>query len=90
MWHPSLSYFARDYGLHQISIEYNGKEASVSHLKEEIDVARASGARVFFYQKEFDTRQITTINEQIGARMVTINPMNYEWEEEMRNIVNVL
>ena len=90
VWHPSLSYFARDYGLHQISIEYNGKEAPVSHLKEEIDVARASGARVFFYQKEFDTRQITTINEQIGARMVTINPMNYEWEEEMRNIANAL
>ncbi|MGN1246141.1 MAG: metal ABC transporter solute-binding protein, Zn/Mn family [Muribaculaceae bacterium] len=90
VWHPSLSYFARDYGLQQISMEYNGKEAPVAHLKAEIDAARESGARVFFYQKEFDTRQIATINEQIGARLVTINPMNYEWEEELRNIADAL
>ena len=90
VWHPSLSYFARDYGLTQISMEYNGKEAPVAHLKEEIDAARSSGAQVFFYQKEFDTRQIASINEQIGARLVTINPMNYEWEEELRNIAYAL
>lgn len=90
VWHPSLSYFARDYSLRQISMEYNGKEAPVAHIKTEIDEARASGARVLFYQKEFDTRQISTINEQIGARMVTINPMNYEWEQEMRHIATAL
>lgn len=90
VWHPSLSYFARDYGLTQISMEYNGKEAPVAHLKHEIDEARASGAKVFFYQKEFDTRQITTINEQIGARMVTINPMDYDWETELIQIADAL
>ena len=90
VWHPSLSYFARDYALHQISMEYNGKEAPVAHLKAEIDEARKSGAHIFFYQKEFDSRQIATVNEQIGATMVTINPMNYQWEAEIRNIANAL
>lgn len=90
VWHPSLSYFARDYDLHQISMEYNGKEAPVAHLKKEIDEARSSGARIFFYQKEFDTRQIESINGQIGAKMVTINPMSYEWEAELKNIANAL
>ena len=90
VWHPSLSYFARDYALHQISMEYNGKEAPVAHLKAEIDEARKSGAHIFVYQKEFDSRQIATVNEQIGATMVTINPMNYQWEAEIRNIANAL
>ena len=27
VWHPAVSYFAHDYGLEQISMEYNGKEA---------------------------------------------------------------
>lgn len=90
VWHPSLSYFARDYGLHQISMEYEGKEASVSHLKAEIDEAKRSGARVFFFQKEFDSRQIETVNNQIGAKLVTINPMSYEWETELKNIANAL
>lgn len=90
VWHPSLSYFARDYGLRQLSMEYNGKEAPVAHLKAEIDEARNSGARIFFYQKEFDGRQIESVNSQIGAKMVTINPMNYEWDVEIRNIANAL
>ena len=32
VWHPSLSYFARDYGLEQISLEYDGKEVPVGRV----------------------------------------------------------
>lgn len=34
IYHPALSYFARDYGLNQISIEEGGKEPSPAHLKD--------------------------------------------------------
>lgn len=90
VWHPSLSYFARDYGLQQISMEYEGKEAPIGKLKSEIDAAKKSGAKIFFYQKEFDSRQISTVSSEIGSKMVTINPMNYEWDVEMKNIANAL
>lgn len=90
VWHPSLSYFARDYGLKQISMEYEGKEAPVAHLKREIDEAKQSRARVFFFQNEFDSRQVETVNGQIGARLVTINPMSYEWEKELKHIADAL
>ena len=33
IYHPALSYFARDYNLHQIPIEAGGKEPSPTHLK---------------------------------------------------------
>ena len=36
----SISYFARDYGLKQISIEEGGKEPSPTHLKELIETCR--------------------------------------------------
>ncbi|MGM9802902.1 MAG: metal ABC transporter solute-binding protein, Zn/Mn family [Muribaculaceae bacterium] len=90
VWHPSLSYFARDYGLKQIAMEYEGKEIPAKFLKQEIDSAKALNAKVFFYQKEFDSRQVETINEQIGAKMVTINPMNYNWDTELTEIANAL
>lgn len=90
VWHPSLSYFARDYGLEQISMEYDGKEVPASVLKHEIDIVREHGVKVLFYQKEFDSRQIQTINEQLGTEMIEINPMSYEWTAEMRKIADAL
>ena len=90
VWHPSLSYFANDYGLRQISIEYEGKEVPINMLKEKIDTAKASGAKVLFIQQEFDSSQAETLNEEIGAKIVRINPMNYNWAEEMEDIANAI
>ena len=90
VWHPSLSYFARDYGLLQISVGQEGKEASVQQLQSKIDEAKAHNAGVFFYQKEFDSRQAEVVNEQIGAEMVVINPLNYQWNHEMLIIADAI
>lgn len=90
VWHPSLSYFARDYGLEQITIGQIGKELSARQLQEQIKKANTHGAKVFFFQQEFDSRQASVINDQIGAEMITINPLNYEWEAEIRRIIDAI
>lgn len=91
VWHPSLSYFARDYGLEQIVIgNAEHKDISPAKLKEAIDHATEHGADVVFIQKDFDSRQINAINTQIGAKEVNINPMAYDWETEITSIANAL
>ena len=47
IYHPALSYFARDYGLKQISIEEGGKEPSPAHLKELIETCRRTMPGLF-------------------------------------------
>lgn len=90
VWHPSLSYFARDYGLDQITVGQIGKELSAQQLQAQIDNARNHNAKVFFFQKEFDSQQASVLNEQIGATMITINPLSYDWETEIRRIVDAI
>lgn len=90
VWHPSLSYFARDYGLRQISLSPEGKEASITMMQTAIDQAKEAGAKVLFFQKDVDSRQATVANEQIGATLVNINPLNYNWEEEITVIADAL
>lgn len=90
VWHPSLSYFARDYGLKQIAMENEGKEVPAAVLKKEMDMVRENNVKVMFYQKEFDNRQIQTICSQLGTDMVEINPMNYEWAAEMKKIADAI
>lgn len=90
IYHPALSYFARDYGLHQISIEEGGKEPSPTHLKELIDLCKAENVQVIFVQPEFDKRNAETIAQQTGTRVVPIHPLSYEWETEMLNVTEAL
>ena len=90
IYHPALSYFARDYGLKQISIEERGKEPSPAHLKELIETCRRDNARVIFVQQEFDTRNARLIADELGITVVPINPLSYEWQEEMINVAKAL
>ena len=91
VWHPSLSYFARDYNLEQIPAgNSDNKEIAISTLKEAIDHASDHGAKVFFYQKDFDSRQAESMVEQLEIRKVSINPLAYEWEDEIVSIADAI
>lgn len=83
VWHPSLSYFARDYGLRQIAVGHESKEMPIGRLKEVIEEAREDSVKVFFFQKEYDSRQAESLNREIGSRIVDINPLAYDWEQQL-------
>ncbi|AVM53057.1 zinc transport system substrate-binding protein [Bacteroides zoogleoformans] len=90
IYHPALSYFARDYDLRQIPIEASGKEPSPAHLKELIKTCKAEKVRIIFIQPEFDRRNAELIARQTGTQVVSINPLSYDWEEEMLNVAKSL
>lgn len=90
VWHPSLSYFARDYGLEQISIGSEGKESSVKQMQIRLDEAREHDARVFFFQKDYDSRQASVVCEQTGIDITPINPLSYEWDKEIVMIADAI
>ena len=90
IYHPALSYFARDYGLKQISIEEGGKEPSPAYLKHLIELCRQEKARVIFVQQEFDQRNAQLIADELGIEVVSINPLSYDWAEEMTRVANAL
>ena len=83
IYHPALSYYARDYGMRQVCMEENGKEPSATHLKELVDLCKQENIRIVFVQKEFDTRNAELIAKETGARLVSINPLNKEWKKEL-------
>lgn len=90
IYHPALSYFARDYGLHQICIEEGGKEPSPAHLKGLIEISKFEEVRVIFVQPEFDKRNAEIVAKETGTKVVPINPLSYNWNEEMIHIAKSL
>lgn len=90
IFHPALTYLARDYGLEQISMEFEGKEPSPAHLKKIVDRARAENIRVLFIQKEFDVENATQLAKEIDGQLIRIDPLAANWEEQMWDILNKL
>ena len=83
VWHPSLSYFAADYGLNQVAMGMENKEVSPMQMKENIDRARTLGARVMIVQPDFDQNRSAELARQIGATTLSVNLMSDAWIDDM-------
>lgn len=88
--HPALTHFAADYNLRQLAIEPDGKEPTPASVQALIAQAKADGARVVFVQQEFSDRSARMIASQIGAKVVSINPLSADWKKELTHIANSL
>lgn len=90
IYHPALTYFARDYGLTQIPIEEEGREPSAAQLQQTISVAKKKRVKIVFVQKEFTNRNTAIVEEGVNAQKVEINPLSYNWDKEMEDIAKKL
>jgi zinc transport system substrate-binding protein len=90
IFHPNLGYLARDYGLEEIPVEYEGKEPPPSRLKELIDRARKDGLKTIFVQREYDTKNAKAIASEIGAEVKIIDPLSEDWQKATMDILNAL
>ena len=90
IYHPALTYLARDYGLTQIAIENEGKEPSAKHLAHIIEQARQKGIKYVFYQSEFPASSVEIVCKDINATAVEINPLAEDVVENIRHIATLI
>jgi zinc transport system substrate-binding protein len=90
IYHPNLAYIARDYGLEEIPVEFEGKEPTPSRMKDLIDRARKDKLKTIFVQREFDTKNAKAIAGEIGAHIVLIDPLSENWQKSTMEIIDAL
>lgn len=83
IYHPSLSYYSRDYDVKQIAIEFEGKEPSAAYMRELIEEAKKNNIKTIFYSQQFDKRSAETIAKQLGISMEPFNPLAENAEENL-------
>ncbi len=86
IYHPALTYFAGDYGLVQIPIEQEGKEPTARYLRSLIDHAVSEGISAILIQKQFNQQEARTIEQEIGGRIIVIDPLDENWPQQMNYI----
>ena len=90
IYHPALGYFARSYGLHQLAVEHDGKEPSAAHIRDLADECRKDGVNTVFISKEHNGQAARRLAEEIHARIVNINPLDYDVPAQMLFIAQSL
>jgi zinc transport system substrate-binding protein len=90
IFHPSLGYFARRYGLEQIPIEVEGKSPGASKLGEIIEHARDEGIHTVFVQKEFSSHAAEKIAEAIAGQVVVLDPLASDYFANMHQIADAI
>ena len=86
IYHPALTYYARDYGLRQEAVEADGKEPSAKRLTALIRQARKDGIGRILYQSQFPVSVVETIARDIGAECTEIDPLR---EDAIANIDSI-
>lgn len=90
IYHPALGYFAQEYGLHQHSIESEGKSPSPAQIKALVDLSRQENITTIFVQKGFDVKNAEVVATEIGAEVFEINPLAPDWDKELIRIAQIL
>ncbi|HKI89522.1 MAG TPA: zinc ABC transporter substrate-binding protein [Draconibacterium sp.] len=88
VFHPSLSYYARDFGLVQYSLESGGKEPTPHHLAEVVDLAKKKNIKVIYIQSEFDRDNARVFADEIGGKIIEVWPLNPAWEDNLMEMTN--
>jgi zinc transport system substrate-binding protein len=86
VFHPALGYFARDYHLEQLSIEFEGKIPTPKHVQNMVEEARTQKIAYIMIQKEFDVENVEIIAKETGSTVIQIDPLAYDWPNEMISI----
>jgi zinc transport system substrate-binding protein len=90
IYHPALSYYAREFGLEQIPLEIEGKAPSPGHFKEMTDLAVRNKISTIFIQQQFDRENAEVLARETGAEIIQFDPLDLHWRDQMLYIAEKL
>jgi zinc transport system substrate-binding protein len=90
VYHPAWAYLARDYGLQQVAIEAEGKEPSAHRLIDVADMARREKMGTVFVDRWSSDTSARAIAADLGARVVTLDPLAEDWPANLRRVGGAL
>ena len=90
VYHPALSYFARDYNLTMLFVEEEGKEPTAADIARLIKQAKEYNIKVIFASPQFNPESARVIAKAIGGKVVFIDPLAREYIVNLRLLLDEL
>ena len=90
VYHPFLTYFARDYGFNQISVEIDGKVPGGKSMLGLIDKIKAEKVKFIIVQPELPLQDIQALVENTGIKVFTLKIIDYDLFQIYSNLNDYL
>ena len=90
VYHPSFGYFLDEFDIKQEAVETGGKEPTAKALADLIERAREHEVSAVFVQSQFPTNAARNVARAIGAEVVSLDPLAYDWSANIRAIGEAL
>ncbi len=90
VFHPSYGYFARDYGMTQLTVEVDGKEPKPRDLFNMTKTGKANNVHIVFVQPQFSKRAAATIAKELNAVILDTDPLSYDYEKNIRALLSAI
>jgi zinc transport system substrate-binding protein len=86
VFHPAWGYFADQYQLIQVPIEYQGKEPGARRIASLIKAAKHENIKVIFVQPQFDKAQARQVAREIGGSVIAVDPLAVNYVDNLRRV----
>lgn len=90
VFHPAFGYFGHTYGIDQVAVEIGGNSPTPKELAAFIALAKEQEMKVLFVQPQFDSRSAEVVADQLGAKVVALDPLDGDVLTNLRNIANAI
>ena len=88
--HPAWGYFAEDFGLLQVPVEYSGKEPTPKRLNNLIRTARKENINVIFVSPQYSRKSAEIIAGEIKGELLVIDPLSKDYLNNLREVTRTL
>lgn len=90
VFHPAWGYFAKEFDLEQVPIEYSGKEPTPERLEGLIKNARKQNIRAIFSSPQFSKKSAEVIAREINGKVLFIDPMAHDYLKNLEYTADLL
>jgi zinc transport system substrate-binding protein len=90
IFHPAWGYFAADFNLIQVAVEYCGKEPTPKQMAKLIKAAKDVNAKVIYASPQFSQSSADAIASEIKGRVVLIDPLGKDYVNNLRKAAQAL
>ena len=90
IYHPAFTYYAKDYGIEQISVEQDGKEPSPRQLTALVERAQKHNISKLLIQPQYSKDKLGALAAECGAEIVEVDPLCEDIIGEIERVTMII